>query len=421
MQPAPPLGGETSLTSDPLTPQTPQTTSSETSLRPTLDIDRNSKYREESLHDLAELSNIFKPETHGLEANDSVKHYLDMSTLPVVDTVKHMREIRLFTMEEARELVEGNPLKDPVAVNWSGRDWRPKSWPKSRPIEQFCQLLVGDKTTICVQTPSQLYDEPSFKETTLGEVIKTFLTQETPSSDPINALDLHCPFPCVRPPFLNDPNCMMLDEIKRFVLSNGSAQRITADSDKYKMWHEWEQWALLSQGGNTTAPHTDSHGLATWIAPQEAGFGFGWLSRSTRQEFIDWVENRLSYQGGRWRYIFLQPGQAVFFPSGTIHYVFRTREHQTLAFGGHILQWSNTNHWLDVLELQIEFPNSTNEDMGEALVQMLKAVDTLLGEKITRGNTSFFNGKEKAKAIQVRVKVCGLEGDPGEDLANLVR
>jgi hypothetical protein len=51
----------------------------------------------------------------------------------------------------------------------------------------------------------------------------------------------------------------------------------------------------------------------------------------------------------QWRYWILKPGQTIYFPSGTIHGVFRIQREQTLALGGHILQWSNISQWLEVI------------------------------------------------------------------------
>jgi len=50
--------------------------------------------------------------------------------------------------------------------------------------------------------------------------------------------------------------------------------------------------------------------------------------------------------GGQWRHV-LTPGQAVFLNPGTIHLVFRIRGEQTLALGGHILQWPGVEQWLE--------------------------------------------------------------------------
>lgn len=368
------------------------------------DIARNQNYREQCLRDYVLVDEMYNEFTHGRMANQWVSRYLNFSELPMTDVgMSRQPELKLCTMDQAREVVEGNPSQEPVVV----MGWEAYSWDlDSRPIEQFCGRLIGDLSTICVQTPSQPVNKPSFTEQKLRKVINIFLNQKTPSLDPINCLDLQNPISCGRPPFLNNANCSMLSEIRQRVLGRNSAHRITAGNKEYRTWHELESWALLSQGGNVTAPHTDSHGLATWISPQEAGFGFGWLSRPSKAEFTEWAEYRELLCKGPWRYVFLEPGQTIFFPSGTIHYVFRSRDRQTLAFGGHLLQWSNTSFWLDVLEVQLKHPKSTNEEMGDTLVQMLKAVDSLIGEKITRRHTDFFGGQAKAKAVRRRVKVC---------------
>jgi len=43
-----------------------------------------------------------------------------------------------------------------------------------------------------------------------------------------------------------------------------------------------------------------------------------------------------NYFEGEWRYVVLLPGYTVFFPSGTIYFVFRVRGEQIFALGGYI-------------------------------------------------------------------------------------
>ncbi|KAK3371250.1 hypothetical protein B0T24DRAFT_628270 [Lasiosphaeria ovina] len=76
-------------------------------------------------------------------------------------------------------------------------------------------------------------------------------------------------------------------------------------------WSQWMdvlEWVLISEGGHNTAPHTDSHGLATWITIQEGHFGFGWLSCPTQKERDEWMANPHSFTGGQWRYVVLTRG-----------------------------------------------------------------------------------------------------------------
>ncbi|KAK0634081.1 hypothetical protein B0T14DRAFT_409342, partial [Immersiella caudata] len=81
---------------------------------------------------------------------------------------------------------------------------------------------------------------------------------------------------------------------------------------------------------------------------------------------------------GRWRYIILKPGQSVFFMPGTIHFVFRVREHQTLALGGHVLQWSDIRRWMQIVLAETKKPAITNEDMRQSAPRYVRAVAKLV-------------------------------------------
>ena len=157
-----------------------------------------------------------------------------------------------------------------------------------------------------------------------------------------------------------------------------------ARGEEWAEWRDLENWALLSEGGHCTAPHMDSHGLATWITIQEGLFGFAWMSRPTSEQRTAWMGNTEHYDAGQqWRYWVLKPGQTVFFPSGTIHCVFRVREAQTLALGGHILQWSGIDRWMDVVSQQVQAPSSTNEDMTDVW-KWIPVVESLIQKRLER-------------------------------------
>ncbi|AEO60989.1 hypothetical protein MYCTH_2310767 [Thermothelomyces thermophilus ATCC 42464] len=66
-------------------------------------------------------------------------------------------------------------------------------------------------------------------------------------------------------------------------------------------WREWkavDKWALVSEGGNHTAPHMDSHGYATWITVQEGSIGFGWMACPTKEEREAWMAEPDRYTEG---------------------------------------------------------------------------------------------------------------------------
>jgi hypothetical protein len=107
---------------------------------------------------------------------------------------------------------------------------------------------------------------------------------------------------------------------------------------------------------------------------REGCIGFAWLSRPTEKELNDWISADDVCVNGQWRFLVLHPEETILFNSGTIHSVFRPLGPQTLAFGGHFLRWSDLQRWLEVVSLQMEHPNMTNEDMTESAPKYVKMV-----------------------------------------------
>jgi hypothetical protein len=106
------------------------------------------------------------------------------------------------------------------------------------------------------------------------------------------------------------------------------------------------------------------------------------LSCPTEEELQAWIAQPESYTGGRWRYVILEPGQTVFFGPGTIHFVFRIRERQNLALGGHVLQWSGIQRWIEVILSELKNPAITNEEMKETAPKLVRVVTELVKAKM---------------------------------------
>ncbi|EOO03400.1 hypothetical protein UCRPA7_1084 [Phaeoacremonium minimum UCRPA7] len=166
------------------------------------------------------------------------------------------------------------------------------------------------------------------------------------------------------------------------LLMGNCAERTKAMRQEWNEWTELLEWVLLSEGGHNTAPHMDSHGWATWITVQEGLFGFGWMARPTEAEQAAWMADPIHYTGGNWRFLILKPGQTVFFPTGTIHFVFRLRSEQTLAVGGHVLQWSGIERWIMVILNQLKNPSITNEDLGVDVLKYVRTVASLVTNRL---------------------------------------
>ncbi|KAG8666773.1 hypothetical protein FPOAC1_011590 [Fusarium poae] len=99
--------------------------------------------------------------------------------------------------------------------------------------------------------------------------------------------------------------------------------------------------------------HVDTHGLATFITVQQGEIGFGWIAHETPQDRLDIhkedIPDSLKQKA---RYIILRPGETVYMPSGTIHFIFRRQAIPTMATGGHILTWKSIPKWLSIMKMQ---------------------------------------------------------------------
>jgi hypothetical protein len=237
------------------------------------------------------------------------------------------------------------------------------------------------------------HDE-SFEKHELAEIQQRFLGNAD-TDDPWNILDLSNPLPpTTMPKFLSGENCQLLLRVRDAVLGGSSGGRTVAGTKKWTEWLNVLDWVLVSQGGHNTAPHTDSHGLSTWITVQEGRFGFGWLSKPTQEERDDWIANPQGFTGGRWRFTVLSPGKTVFFPSGTIHFVFRQRQCQTLALGGHVLQWNGVERWITVVREQMGSPHITNEDVEWSAPKYVRVITALIKNRVKNGRAAELGGQE---------------------------
>jgi hypothetical protein len=208
------------------------------------------------------------------------------------------------------------------------------------------------------------------------------------------------------PQFLTGKNCQLLARVRDAVLGAGSGERTAAVKEKWNEWTNVMEWVLMAEGGHNTAPHTDSHGLSTWITVQEGLFGFGWLSKPTQEERKAWITNPQEFTGGRWRFTLLTAGKTVFFPSGTIHFVFRLRRGQTLALGGHILQWNGVERWISIVREQIKSPQITNEDVEWSAPKYVRVIAEMVKHRADNGRIAELGGKELVDSFFKQVEVC---------------
>ncbi|OIW30048.1 hypothetical protein CONLIGDRAFT_576487 [Coniochaeta ligniaria NRRL 30616] len=341
-------------------------------------------------------------DSHGKKTDELIYKLLEKAEQPNTDSNRGVIEALLCTGDEAASLAESGSPHDAPIITEGQQQFQ---WSKGdRPIVQFFRRMGFLDKSVSVQIPSRSCTSQSYEVRKLGEVRKHFLTQDS-TDDPWNIFDLQSPLPQSMPNFLMGENCQLLLQVRNAVLMEESAERVVASTQQWNEWKNVLDWVLLSEGGHNTVPHMDSHGFATCITVQEGSIGFGWMSCPTEEERNSWMADPRCYTGGRWRYIVLKPGQSVFFMPGTIHFVLRVRERQTLALGGHILQWSDIRRWMKVVLAQTRNPAITNEDMKRSAPKYVRAVAKLVKARVEEGEVEQLGGEAAVTQFFASVKV----------------
>ena len=258
-------------------------------------------------------------------------------------------------------------------------------------VETFLAECYDDDADVYVQDPSVQVTKgtPHVRLRTMAAVKQRFAK---PASDkPWNLLELAAHVEDgLRPDFLCEEDCRLLTKLK-FPSNSDKASRKGYDPG----WKEVEKWALVAQAGALTEPHQDSHGYSTYITVNEGRFGYGWLSNPTPDEKATWAHTHDSYIGGNWRYAVMRPGQTVFFPAGTVHFVFRLpAAGNTLAFGGHVLRCSQIVRWIKCLIDEKKMPNITNEDLTVSAPGYLDRVEKFVKQALKSGQVEKWGGRE---------------------------
>ncbi|KAI6768567.1 hypothetical protein HG531_010756 [Fusarium graminearum] len=336
--------------------------------------------------------------TWGDDTVKSLRSLLSCIQSPNINPANGPIEIHLLSSEEAQRRVETGSSDIPIIVDGD----QSFLWdPSPRVIQQLFNngWIVNLDRQVSVQIPSLPTTGASCELKSLREV-KTRFLKNIPHDEPWNLLNLSNPLPpSVLPRFLAGPNCQLIQRVREWLVNYDSAERESLDLRKMKKWHAVTEWALLSEGGHNTGSHMDSHGMGTWITVQEGRIGFGYISPDRNFNWAAW-RNDHSYHGHRARYVVLKAGQTVYFPPGTIHFVFRSRKEQTFAIGGHVLQWSNILRFLHVLKEQETDDTVTNEDVTTASGAFWR--DPIMGlvqERIKEGAVEMLGGLEVANRI----------------------
>jgi hypothetical protein len=356
------------------------------------------------------------PNTWGHQNNMLMVSLLKKARLPITNLDgADEPEAWILSGDEAFERIETMPPGKPIIMY----DQQAFDWPNGkdvRPIKQLRDYMENLDREVSIQIPSRPVAQvgkradqcTSYELHTLRELLDRMEAQKV-TEDPWNALDLQSPLPsnCTPKP-LTGLNASLLLRMRDVALSANSGQRHEAKSVLWQKWKDVIEWLLISEAGHCTGPHMDSNGFSTFITVQEGCFGVCWLDPDSKADRERWINDTQTTEG-KWRYVVLKPRETIFFTSGTIHSVFRLRETdgeaQTLAVGGHILQWNGLGKWLDVLEEQIDNPHVTNEEMSD-VQRYVETVAYLVKKRKANGELKQIGTEEAADEILARAKVC---------------
>ncbi|QIW99391.1 hypothetical protein AMS68_004909 [Peltaster fructicola] len=111
--------------------------------------------------------------------------------------------------------------------------------------------------------------------------------------------------------------------------------------------------------------------------------GYGWLHKPTNVQRQKWLKNPHKFSEAEWRYRVLRPGDTVYFPAGTVHFVYRhPNAGHTLAFGGHVLRCSTIVQWINAIRQESINPEVTNEELTTAAFGFLKQVGVFVKQAL---------------------------------------
>ncbi|KAF5238846.1 hypothetical protein FANTH_10174 [Fusarium anthophilum] len=161
------------------------------------------------------------------------------------------------------------------------------------------------------------------------------------NDDKWNVLTMVQWVPVPYPPFLSTPNSDILYRIDALEVTGAGPTVLSGRNIEF---------ILLSEGGNHTASHVDDFAPGIFFTCHQGPVGIGWIPLSWHDR-LKWEQDPLRFKGQA-RYLVLHPGQTVYMPPGTIHYVFRKLSDPTLITGGEVLTWAGLRRWLCLLKHQ---------------------------------------------------------------------
>ncbi|KAK5170187.1 uncharacterized protein LTR77_004773 [Saxophila tyrrhenica] len=288
---------------------------------------------------------------------------------------------------------------------------------EQRPIEQIFDILTSFPSDALEYVDESLPAPRRNQRATMAQMAQRFARTHTEPMGvrfPLNFPDIPTRAPDNGvPSFLSSTSCTLLQDLLRAQLDVDEARICTcAAPPPPRCGHAiskrqfaalttaWIYWqggtTMLSEAGTVTAPHWDQYGLSTWISCLEGEIGLAWLVRPKNpEEHMRWLSDP-GRPTARWAFKVLRPGDALYMPSGTVHFVFRRPSGgQTLGYSEHLVRRRHLVGWLRVVGLTLGREDVDLEGYGLVLPPLMRQVRVLVKAVKAQGLEEMYGGKER--------------------------
>ncbi|KAH0548045.1 hypothetical protein GP486_008214 [Trichoglossum hirsutum] len=167
------------------------------------------------------------------------------------------------------------------------------------------------------------------------------------------------------------PDCFSTENmiyLKKF----GSAISGHPVGSRNSLFHRSEKWRQLSQGGSITMPRQDHCGFWTWVKVEEGAKLWLICQLNGDDDRARFASEGPEFVGGRWFYFWLEPGQVVVMPPGTVYATFTPMD--TLCIGGNAWSQRHMGDSMRSIAFEAARPHATNDDTARQLSEILDKV-----------------------------------------------
>ncbi|KAH0541821.1 hypothetical protein FGG08_003704 [Glutinoglossum americanum] len=160
-----------------------------------------------------------------------------------------------------------------------------------------------------------------------------------------------------------------------------------------------EKWHLLGQKGSGSIAHQDHCGFWTWIKV-EKGRNLWLICQLSNDDQEKFAKYGPTFTGGKWFYTWLEAGDILIMPPGTVHAVFTPVD--TLCTGGNGWSKAHMGDTMRSIAFEKMHPRVTNDKPVPQLNGLLQEASRGMGDE---DSDAEFGGEERKREFREYRKV----------------